>query len=82
MHYTCSHNLPIVVNESEIMQSIMLTGNSSWMAHILGLERLFALKGLLITGSDTLLYRVLLDSCHPLMIIAAFSPKAIINGQT
>ena len=42
------------------------------MIHILGLERLFALRGPLMTEKSTILDRVLLESCRPLMILAAF----------
>ena len=57
---------------TKFMQSIMPTGKSSWMIHVLGLERLFALQGPLITEKSTALDRLLVDSCRPLMILAAF----------
>ena len=42
------------------------------MIHILGLERLFALQGPLNTMNITVLARVLLELCRPVMILAAF----------
>lgn len=42
------------------------------MVHILGLERLFALHGPSMTEYGTILDHVLLETCRPLMILAAF----------
>ena len=50
----------------------MPTSQSSWMTHILGLERLFALRGPLMTENSTLLDRAVLETCRPLMILGAF----------
>ena len=54
------------------MQSIMPVSKCSWMVHVLGLERLFALRGPLKTKSSNKLDRALLASCRPVMIFGAF----------
>ena len=50
----------------------MPTSNFSWMTHILGLERLFALRGPVMTGSSHGLDNIVLNICRPVMILAAF----------
>ena len=45
---------------------------SSWTTHILGLERLFALRGPWNFANSATLDRALLEICRPVMIVAAF----------
>ena len=54
------------------MQSMMPTSRSSWMSHILGLERLFSLRGPLTIKNSSILDRALLESFRPIMILGAF----------
>ena len=53
-------------------QSMLPNGRSSWMSHILGLERLFEVQGPSIFECCTALDNALLESCRSLMIIGAF----------
>jgi len=50
----------------------MPTSKNSWMTHILGLERLFALQEPLMNENGNELDRALLELCRPLLILGAF----------
>lgn len=61
----------------------MPNANSSWLAHIGGLERLFALQGPPRSEErNRLLDRALANTCRPVLILAAFfTGKPSIMGQ-
>ena len=50
----------------------MPSGTSSWMVHILGLERLFASRGPLTLENSSILDRALLEVYRPIMVLGAF----------
>ncbi|MCJ1471619.1 hypothetical protein MMC13_000259 [Lambiella insularis] len=63
-------------------ESIMPSSNSSWTVHILGLERLFALRGPSFAVEGTVLDLVMLETCRPVMILGAFfTRKPSVMGQ-
>ena len=51
---------------------MMPSTSSSWIAHILGLERLFVHRGPLTIDNSSLLDRALLESYRPIMVLGAF----------
>ena len=50
----------------------MPSSNFSWITHVLGLERLFALRGPLDIENSSALDRAILEMCCPVMVLAAF----------
>ena len=55
-----------------VSQSILPTGKTSWMSHILGLERLFALCRPSKLERDFSFEHAMVKSCRPVMILGAF----------
>ena len=65
-----------------LLQSILPTGKTSWISHILGLEHLFALlQPSKLEGKHSFEY-AMLKSCQPVMILGAFfTQKPSIMGD-
>lgn len=69
------HSIARHYSPKNLTQSMNPINKSSWLSHVLGLERVFALRGPLTYHNSSILDRALLEWFRPVMIVGSFSTR-------